>query len=613
MAIIKVGDKAKSPSIRPSLLLDFANSKTLDTRINFTRSSAGTYYDGRTKVKAEQNLFKYSQDFTSTDYWDYSRHALTGSQTAPDGTPTAYKFTQYSSNNTSGYFGHLDWNFVPGTYTFSGFFKAGADGGYVTIDERQGGSKRSWFNLQNGTVDSSSPSHTARIINVGRGWYRCSITFTVSTNHTTQLLFYFSNVGTGLSETNITPNGESGFAWGLQYEERDDVTDYVPTTSQPIVKYQPVLKTALAGEPRFDHDPATDESKGLLVEKASTNITLHSQEAQTSPNGWQYNATTYINNYAIAPDGTRTAIFMYPILGTRRHEMSKRTDITPNSVYTLSFYVKKVSDLNYLNVSPTSGGSTALFTVNLDEGSIEYKGSQGYANNAKIQDVGNGWYRVSSVFVSTNTEVAAYMSPGTRDVDTSVFSDTEGTDTKFHGMLIWGFQVELGIHSTSYIKTTSPATRSAELVEMPYSEWSKVYNKEETTAYVEASVATPNNPLQYTVVYYGTGGSPSMHVYNGKFGGGVTGAFGLYPSSSNHIQPDQLFKAGIGYKNSDYITSVDGVHTATSSSGASTVHSDAPLRLGSSGSANHINGHISKFAYYPKRFTNDQIISLTEE
>ena len=60
MAIIKVGDKATAPSIRPSLLLDFANSKALDPRITFTRASTATYWDGHTTAKAEENLIPQS-------------------------------------------------------------------------------------------------------------------------------------------------------------------------------------------------------------------------------------------------------------------------------------------------------------------------------------------------------------------------------------------------------------------------------------------------------------------------------------------------------------------------------------------------------------------------
>ena len=50
------------PDIRPSLLLDFANSKTLDPRITFTRGSTATYWDGKTTAKAEENLLIRSQE-----------------------------------------------------------------------------------------------------------------------------------------------------------------------------------------------------------------------------------------------------------------------------------------------------------------------------------------------------------------------------------------------------------------------------------------------------------------------------------------------------------------------------------------------------------------------
>ena len=53
------------PAIRPSLLLDFANSKRLDPRITFTRASTARYYDGSTVAKAEENLFVRSQEFAT--------------------------------------------------------------------------------------------------------------------------------------------------------------------------------------------------------------------------------------------------------------------------------------------------------------------------------------------------------------------------------------------------------------------------------------------------------------------------------------------------------------------------------------------------------------------
>jgi len=86
MGIIFTGSRH---SIRPSLNLDFANSKALDPRITFSRTSNATYYDGYTTVKAEENLVKYSQDFNNA-YWLKEAATVTANSTsAPDGTTTA--------------------------------------------------------------------------------------------------------------------------------------------------------------------------------------------------------------------------------------------------------------------------------------------------------------------------------------------------------------------------------------------------------------------------------------------------------------------------------------------------------------------------------------------
>ena len=81
------------PDIRPSLLLDFANSKTLDPRITFTRGSTATYYDGVTTAKAEENLQPYSQEFDNGDWQKNNSSVSANSIAAPDGTTTADTIT----------------------------------------------------------------------------------------------------------------------------------------------------------------------------------------------------------------------------------------------------------------------------------------------------------------------------------------------------------------------------------------------------------------------------------------------------------------------------------------------------------------------------------------
>ena len=63
-----------------------------------------------------------------------------------------------------------------------------------------------------------------------------------------------------------TGDGTSGvYFWGFQVEQRSALTALTQTTTAPITNYIPALQTAAANVARFDNDPVTGESKGLLM------------------------------------------------------------------------------------------------------------------------------------------------------------------------------------------------------------------------------------------------------------------------------------------------------------------------------------------------------------
>ena len=121
----------KYPTTKPSLNLDFANTKSLDPRITFRRGTPGTYYDGVTHVKAEENLLSYSEDFSK--WGSVVRLELTANETAPDGSSTAYKIAQASGQTSSGATSELV-NMNKGeNYTYSIYAKAGTNRDYLTV------------------------------------------------------------------------------------------------------------------------------------------------------------------------------------------------------------------------------------------------------------------------------------------------------------------------------------------------------------------------------------------------------------------------------------------------------------------------------------------------
>jgi hypothetical protein len=72
-----------------------------------------------------------------------------------------------------------------------------------------------------------------------------------------------------------------------QLEKSTTVGEYIPTTS------------TINSAPRFDHDPTTGESLGLLVEEQRTNLLLQSEDFSTT---WTTTNTTVSTNQVTAPD-----------------------------------------------------------------------------------------------------------------------------------------------------------------------------------------------------------------------------------------------------------------------------------------------------------------------
>lgn len=268
--------------ISPSLSLDFSNVKALDPRITFARASSATYYGTQT-TKAEENLLLYSQEFDNAA-WSKGNSTVTANATsAPDGTTTAEKLVENTANA-----GHRvttgDSVTVSTDYVYSVFAKADTRD-WIALSPSHPGVNNylTFFDLANGVVGTNAAGNTASIEDVGNGWYRCIVKRTTTGSQTsldTQIY-----VASADNTSSYTGDGTSGiFLWGAQLEARSAPTAYTATTTQPITNYIPVLETASANVARFDHDPVTGESLGLLVEEQRTNLLAYSEQF----NGWGF-------------------------------------------------------------------------------------------------------------------------------------------------------------------------------------------------------------------------------------------------------------------------------------------------------------------------------------
>lgn len=585
------------PEIKPSLNLDFANTKQLDPRITFSRATSGTYYDGKTFAKAEENLFSYSQEFDNA-YWTKSSSSIAPNTTvAPDGTSTADSWVKTSGTNTP----QLQVAVTPpsGSVPITrSIYAKYVDQQWVRVAQYRsdGTLKQAWFDVQNGVVGVVSSNVGASIVPVGNGWYRLIFVLD-SVIGTNQPAYMY--MASGDNNTDALAGSGSIYIWGAQFEQRSAATVYTPTTSQPITNYIPVLLTAPAGVARFDHNTVTGESLGLLIEESRANLLSYSSDFGNAV--WSKVNTTVVENYAIAPNGLVDADLVYPsissssVYGVR---VSRIVSSLSSGQYVASYYIKSAG-WRWVYLTDPSGSNHGWF--DLFNG---VPGSTG-GNQGTIDLVGDGWYKVTITRASNTVAGYCYVN----------FADANGssscTPNATNGIYLWGAQLEAGSFATSYIPTTSAqVTRAADAAAITGTNFSSWYRQDEGTFFGDyLSGASAANIF---ISVNNNSGSNEIGLYSSPTGESVF----CYVSGSSQTAMVLGARASGSAKR---ILTYAANNLAASSSGATAVTDSSAvmpltrqINIGAEFNGTSVlNGRIKCLAYYPKRLTNAQLQALT--
>jgi hypothetical protein len=605
------------PLTSPSLSLDFANTKVLDPRITFSRPTDAVYYDGKTVTKAEENLLAYSQDFDN-DYWPKNSVTIvSNTSVAPDGTTTAEVFSEGTDTDIHFFRSPI---FSPNTYTFSIYIK-NVDMNFVGLSVHNNNSSlyaNAVFDLTNQTISTSAVgvgfSIEATSITespVGSGWYRCVMTAT-SSNSTFYPIIYSSNSATAGIIPSFTGTNRTALVWGAQLEARDTVTAYTPTTTQAITNYIPTLLTAPSNVARFDHNPVTGESLGLLVEEQRTNLVTYSEEFDNAAWGVKSNSSITANTL-VSPDGTLSGDKLVENTASGQHWVGGNTGatITSGVSYTISVYAKQ-AERGYFQFYGDAGGGrlTTGAVFNLTNGTV-YSTVSGATSS--ITSVGNGWYRCSVTATASSTG-SSYLYIGLRQ-NSSPATDSY-TGDGYSGIYIWGAQLEAGAFPTSYIKTqASQVTRSADSASMTGTNFSDWYRQDEGTLYVEAFTVEPSGfTAGICGVNDGTVNNSLQLNYSSTYNRLEVNSNGTSQASLDisRSAPNIFGKFSYSAKVNDFIFASDGTLSATDTFGflPPSVNS---FQIGGINidAIRNLNGCIRKISYYPQRLTNTQLQALT--
>lgn len=600
----RYADNITAIQVKPSLDLNFARNKSLidnvtgNNLVTFTRASSGTYMgsDGVLK-RATTNLLLRSEEFDNAIWTKANITATSNQTTAPDGSANAdliagnagtalkYIYQSYSAATS-------------GAFTFSVFAKAGTESFIVVRVTDQGGVNevRQQFNLSSGAVSGSvvvngtATTASSSINPVGNGWYQCVVTATFAAFTQLQGNVWLNSYAAVSLTTNF-------YLWGAQLEQSSTVGEYIPTTS------------TINSAPRFNHNPTTGESLGLLVEESRTNSIRNNTMVGavagtpgTPPTNWANVIVTGLTA-SVASVGTQNGISYIDV----------RVNGTPS---TSSFY-NLVPDTLIAGVSGQTwtgsfwgalvGGSLANTNAQIEL--RESDASQAFLANTTNSITLSGSLNRFSLTRTLNNVSTAFVSVR------FIFQVTSGLPVDFT-FRIGLPQLEEGAFATSVIPTTTAAaTRSADVASITGTNFSSWYRQDEGTVYFSAKTnfAVPSGPFPRAVQIQGATGSD--RIEQSFFNGGQV----CYLRNSAAIQaewyPNYFIQNGVtssfALATNNIAGSSNGVITGTDS--VAVLPTVDRMIIGAETSfGNFLNGTISRITYFRQRLSNAKLQKITQ-
>jgi hypothetical protein len=381
---------------------------------------------------------------------------------------------------------------------------------------------------------------------------------------------------------------------------------FTRTTTGTYVGSDGLIKTAAIDEARFDHNPATCESLGLLAEEARTNLLTYSEEFDNA--AWTKSNMTLTADSVISPSGLLTADKLSPdVAGASFYQA--RT-VTSGTTYTYSAYMKKAE--NNFGMLRTQWDGNTYDTVNFDLANGTTSRVPTGVNSVSIDAVGNGWYRCVVNFTPTNTVTTNIQIKSSSEAQTSASLTYSGTFDGSNGIFAWGPQLEVGAFPTSYIPTSgSTVTRGKDDTKILVSDFD--YVDTEYTLCVEFEFLDDSsfivgfaNDANYRIFIrlFDTDGLALDDRVNGVAqvsAGGIGQAF-----------PQNTFgKVALGYKENDLAISLNGQTPETDSSVNVGINA-TELRF----TKGHFGGNVGTtrvkcLQYYPLRLSNTVLQGLT--
>jgi hypothetical protein len=241
-----------------------------------------------------------------------------------------------------------------------------------------------------------------------------------------------------------------------------------------------LIKYAGVNEARFDHDPETGESLGLMIEAGGTNLLTRSEEFSL----WVSSGRIItLSNSTISPDGATNATKIIETEEFGTHVAVRGVTVSEGTIICGSVFVKAAERTN-VSIGFPAGGAGVRFNFTTEELGFPNVPGWGTASVYGVIKYPNGWYRLWMITTATgNGTVDSFR------IFTHNGSTTNYTGDGASGIYVWGAQVEANSFPTSYIPTqTSTRTRARDDTEIRGKNFFEFYNQNGGTVYSDITV-----------------------------------------------------------------------------------------------------------------------------